>query len=286
MTPKELLENLESLGWIDAKLLKKIRSQVDDPDRTVKTTAVLKYLVRKEQLTEDQAKQMLRGEMPVLASHNTDELMAGVGEEPAAVDPVEEVAMAIDEVVEYEELEPVEELETIEEYVEPAPMAIDDAAAYGNVDAGFGVGEFGEPAAAAPQSNAKPTFGGKIDRSDQWNSKWPYIGFGLLGFLLIVGMFLWFTVNNMEPEAMFQHARDSTSRGLINRRSMPSMITSKRRPVTSSSKKPKPAACKAFLLPRLRPNSGRRLSFVLGLDWLSMPKTKTSTWKRSVMTWV
>ena len=54
MTPKELLQKLEGLGSIESKALRKIRIQVEDPDRTVKASAVLSYLVRKGQLTEDQ----------------------------------------------------------------------------------------------------------------------------------------------------------------------------------------------------------------------------------------
>ena len=60
MSPQELIERLEGLGIIDPKILKKIREQVENPDKTVKAKSVLSYLVKKGQMTETQAKQMLK----------------------------------------------------------------------------------------------------------------------------------------------------------------------------------------------------------------------------------
>ena len=74
MTPQDLLQKLESLGAIDRKALRKMRIQVEDPDRTVKTSAMLSYLVRKDQLTEEQARQLMRGEMPKISRRATDDL--------------------------------------------------------------------------------------------------------------------------------------------------------------------------------------------------------------------
>ena len=40
MTPTELLKKLEGLGTIEPKALRKIRIQIEDPERTVKVSAV------------------------------------------------------------------------------------------------------------------------------------------------------------------------------------------------------------------------------------------------------
>ena len=179
MTPKELLQKLESLGSIESKVLRKIRIQVEDPERTVKNSAVLSYLVRKGQLNEEQARQLMKGETPadeeaVTASAEvvkpTRSNRATVDDIPAAVP----VALPMPEV----ELDPMD------------PMGMDQ---YSN---------------GANEGKVKPTFTGKKDKSDQWNSRWPYIGFTVLGFLMMVGMFLWFTVSNQKPEAMYNNARD------------------------------------------------------------------------------
>ena len=59
MTPSQLLTRIESLGSIDAKYVEKIRKQVEDPGKVVKTKAVVKYLLGKKQITKAQAKQLL-----------------------------------------------------------------------------------------------------------------------------------------------------------------------------------------------------------------------------------
>ncbi|QEG20633.1 outer membrane protein assembly factor BamB family protein [Mariniblastus fucicola] len=208
MTPKELLQKLESLGSIESKALRKIRIQVEDPERTVKTSAVLSYLVRKGQLTEEQARQIMQGETPSVSRRNTDELMVGVVEDdqptksaevkrkpkPKRSNRTDRTREDVDAIVPV--AAPIAEVE-----VDPLPgdEYVDEFNTYGSAE------ESGE--------NKKPTFTGKIDKRDQWNSRWPYIGFGILGFLLMVGMFLWFTVSNMEPEAMYNNARDHYDNG-------------------------------------------------------------------------
>lgn len=189
MTPKELLQKLESLGSIESKALRKIRIQVEDPERTVKNSAVLSYLVRKGQLTEEQARQLMRGETPAVGRRTTDELMLGVVEEGQSPDPAEPKRKPKRS---NRNLPTRDDL--VDEVVAPPMMEV-------QVDEGFAEDYVSE------DSEPKSSFTGKIDKRDQWNSRWPYIGFGLLGFLLIVGMFLWFTVNNMEPQAMYEHAR-------------------------------------------------------------------------------
>ena len=203
MTPKELLQKLENLGSIDAKALRKIRIQVEDPQRTVKASAVLSYLVRKGQLTEEQARQLMKGETPAVGNRkNTEELMLNVLDDESVAEVKEtkkkpkrsnRSSRTRDDVDPVPVAAPLVEVE-----VDTAPGNI-----YGD-QAGFD--EFGQ--AAEPEEKVKPSFRGKIDSRDQWSSRWPYIGFGLLGFLVMVGAFLFFTVNNMKPEAMYNNAKE------------------------------------------------------------------------------
>ena len=195
MTPTELLKKLEGLGTIEPKALRKIRIQIEDPERTVKVSAVLSYLVRKGQLTEDNARQLMRGETPAVKRRATDELMLGVIDEEPTAEAIETKKKP-----KRSNREPIAPPEPI---LLPDPMPADvGATAYDYGQEAYD--EFGNNG----EEKAKPTFGGKIDKRDQWNSRWPYIGFGVLGFLMIVGMFLYFAVFNMEPQAMFENARD------------------------------------------------------------------------------
>lgn len=203
MTPKELLQKLESLGSIESKALRKIRIQVEDPERTVKASAVLSYLVRKGQLTEEQARQLMKGDTPAVEKRsNTEELMRNVLEDEPAAEAKEKkkkpkrsnrTSRTRDDVAPVPVAAPMAQVE-----VDTAPGNV-----YGD-QAGFD--EFGQ--APAAEEKVKRSFSGKMDKRDQWASRWPYIGFGLLGFLLMVGMFLYFTVNNMKPEAMYNNAKE------------------------------------------------------------------------------
>ena len=190
MTPKELLQKLENLGSIESKVLRKIRIQVEDPERTVKNSAVLSYLVRKGQINEDQARQLMKGETPVVSRRATDELMLGV----------------IDEEAPTASAEVVKPKRSNRQTVDDIPTAVPVALPMPEVELDpMGMDQFSN---GANEEKVKPTFSGKKDKRDQWNSRWPYIGFTALGFLLMVGTFLTFALSGQAPEAMFDNARD------------------------------------------------------------------------------
>ena len=61
---------------------------------------------------------------------------------------------------------------------------------------------------------AKTTsFKGKIDKSNQWATKWLYIAFGTLGFLLISMAVLYFAVGFVSAEDLFAEAMKSYDSG-------------------------------------------------------------------------
>ena len=210
MTPKELLQRLEGLGSIESKALRKIRIQVEDPERTVKASAVLSYLVRQGQLTEEEARQLMKGETPAVSRNNTDELMLGVGDDEQPTESAEVKSKPKKKKKKRSNRKTREDVEPFVPVAAPIEEVAVDPMQGDAFDFGQGVDEF---AGAVGEDKPKPTFGGKIDKRDQWNSRWPYIGFGVLGFLLMVGMFLFFTVNNMKPEAMFNNAREHFDNG-------------------------------------------------------------------------
>jgi outer membrane protein assembly factor BamB/TolA-binding protein len=205
MTPKELLTKLESLGSIDKKALRKIRIQVEDTSRTVKPSAMLSYLVRKDQLTEEQARQLMRGETPKVTSRkNTEDLMVDVlDDEPNVAD--------------LNRTRPDrgrrESPGRIEEVLQTPTPIIDEYAAPAIPDGPDGFDDFGSAATVAEGESIIPTFTGKKSNPNQWNSRWPYIGFGVLGFLLLVGAFLAMTIGRLKPDAMYDEARGHFENG-------------------------------------------------------------------------
>jgi len=60
MSPDRLINKLEALGSIDQKIIHKLREQVQSSAKPVKATSILKYLVKKELLSQSAAKAVLK----------------------------------------------------------------------------------------------------------------------------------------------------------------------------------------------------------------------------------
>lgn len=236
MSPRQLLEKLISIGTIDPDILTKIRNQIDDPQKTVKTKAVLKYLVKKQQISEVQAVKLLKDGAGVPEDVDADEKkkiydtdmltsqLLDPQDEPApAPEPDEAVppstpipdATIMDEsqfTGEEEELVEVNPVE-VPSRQEAAPIELGsdvlvpndaDYANYGaGVDAGFG----DEHAEGLGRTTVG--FVGKRNLADQWQTKWLYIGFGILGFLLIMGAVLTVATMGQKAEDQFKAAMQS-----------------------------------------------------------------------------
>jgi outer membrane protein assembly factor BamB len=240
MSPGQLLEQLESLGTIDPKILGKIRKELDNPEKSVKPKSVLSYLVKKNQITESQAAQILKGALkppPTVPPQSADEFdLAETSQEPEYdtsdltgllltpdappepvkpvvpkappsepdVEPIIESGATIMDDEQYDELSEVSsEIEPIEEptYSEP----VQSLAGFGDASTDD---EFGDHH-AAPTSRSSASFRGKKDKSDQWSTKWLYIGFGILGVLLIMGGVLYIATMGVKAEDQFKAAMDS-----------------------------------------------------------------------------
>ena len=245
MSPSELLEKLDALGTIDDKILRKIHRQVESPGKVVKVSAVLKFLVKNDQLTEAQARDLFKEsksaavpdapvapeppapktaddfevtEEPADNEHDTGDLIGGVNEEiaPAKPEPEPEVIAEVEpEVVAEVEPEPPKKSKRKKKKkrpVEPEPELIseptfdnagfDDETAL-DMDAGFDDSD-------SPDSGGKSRgFQGKIDKSNQWKTKWLYIGFGVLATLLIGVGVLYLAVSGVSAEDLYKAAQDN-----------------------------------------------------------------------------
>lgn len=247
MTPRQLLEKLEKLGLVDSKVLDKIRKEIDNPEKTVKPKAVLNYLVKKKQITEKQAKQLLESDppprktedeievvQPIEKDYDTDDLTGLVNEveeeSPPVVPPTPPVKREVPEVsVELDygktltddgvlEDDPSVEVADVFDPVdagnggaEPVdPLLYDQADDGGYENGGF---DSGAHSTENGEHHSLVTFKGKRDKRDQWSTKWLYIGFGVLGTLLIGVAILWIVNIGQKPEDMFEAAMDSFNKG-------------------------------------------------------------------------
>ena len=224
MTPSQLLARIEALD-IDAKYVEKIRKQIEDPGKVVKTKAVVKYLLSKNLVTKAQAKDLLveptedeivevvqpAQDFDSSALIDGDEFQPKSTKKPKAEPVVEAIAEPIEV-----EAQPVDvDATMVQDF---APDAIADVGveeAYGDVfDNGPLGGTLNEVEAfddsAAPKTEkeyaAIEAFKGKRDQRDQFKTKWLFIGFGLLSLLCIFIFVLWVVVFGQDADAMIKAA--------------------------------------------------------------------------------
>lgn len=240
MTAKSLVAKLEELGLVEPKILKKLQKQINNPEKKVSAKKILSFLVKNDLLTKSKAialkKELENGaaeeaaglpeivepELPEIvepglpeivepaASRQTDELVAGVASSSAVV--TEEVAshpnmMEGDEsaTIFGDQLNPAEfgggnGLNGEPDYAAPMPeaVALDDPM------------ESWDDGMQSPQPASRGVgFDGKIDSSDQWATKWVFVGFAMLGLLLIVGSLLYFMLAGISAEDRYEAANQS-----------------------------------------------------------------------------
>lgn len=283
MITELLLQLLEQLGSIDARVLRKVRAQVEDPGRPVKPDAVLKYLVSKGYLEEQQAGSLLQqaialAEQQSIAGSSTtseggqakkpqddfeDQMMstfleaaAPREEKPASTsDPASpgqpperpgqpSVEKSKGEKARKEPAGPAAEKKD-QPKSRPAggkkpPVAIDPHAQT-VFDPGFDPSDLagGSPFAAeddpgtspvySPSANPGfddygsamggtvgsqlPTFRGKRDKRNQWATKWLFVGFTVLGLLLVLGAVLAIATLGVSADERYKLAVESLDNG-------------------------------------------------------------------------
>ncbi|MCH2181732.1 MAG: PQQ-binding-like beta-propeller repeat protein, partial [Mariniblastus sp.] len=254
MSPQQLVEKLEALGFVDEKTINKIRREVADPKKKPSVKQILNYLIKKGLLTEMQAKniisqnggagaaeekthppakpkavehEVIKVSKPKEEEFDTNDLTANVNQEleaPAAPSPGK---TEIDQGLTRQDVIPVpsqapnpaddatrvvavQEIQPVDYMAEPLDAfgQVDDPLNY-QADDPYLSG--GQP--AQPQAQTLHGFKGKRDQSNQWQNKWLFIGFGILGTLIIVGTLLVFATGFVTAEDRFKAAMDSFENG-------------------------------------------------------------------------
>ena len=250
MSPQQLVEKLEALGFVDEKTISKIRRELADPEKNPSVKQILGYLVKKGLLTEMQAKNIInqsggggvaeektqpptkikavQHEVIEVAKQkeedfDTNDLTANVNQDfqspnkpgktevdqgltrqdlitaANAPSPTEEATRAV----------AVQEIQPIDYMAEPLGLdAAVDPLSYQAEDPYLSGGQ-----PVQPQAQTLHGFKGKKDQSNQWQNKWLFIGFGILGTLIIVGALLVFATGFVTAEDRFKAAMDSFENG-------------------------------------------------------------------------
>ncbi|MEM7455779.1 MAG: PQQ-binding-like beta-propeller repeat protein [Planctomycetota bacterium] len=236
MSPGQLLDRLQELGWIDSKVTDKLRREVTS-DQKIKPKAVVKYLLKKHLITKKQASElvdMIEAPAPVVheeiavaqgeKQYDTDDLTSTAKEEWDQPEPEpEKPAPVVDapdfdpkQTVEEELPRPIDLVEVAqpikEEPVEVAPHPVAPQ-------------NYADPFDADPLSQqqvdfngegngneADAGFKGKRLKKDQWATKWMYIGPAVLGLILMLGGILWYSLGHVSAEDQFKAAMDAFER--------------------------------------------------------------------------
>ena len=205
MSPDKLINQLETLGSIDRKIISKLREQVKAAKTPPKAMSILKYLVKKDLLSEADARKILKSDAAKKpAKHNDSDLQTRVAE-PHEL-----------EIHEHEKLEVAEIENSLSEVIDPNDLKLERAPRQKKqVNTDY----FGDTASSPSTASARnrdsdegsSALGAfrKNDQKNQWNSKWPFIGIGSVVLLSMVGLFLAFWLAGASADQQYDAALKS-----------------------------------------------------------------------------
>ncbi len=228
MSASQLLDRIEQTGLVDQKTLLRLRKEVGNANKPLKAKAVAKYLVDKGLMTQAQVDRLLESlpgpatAAPAAKVQNTDDLTNLVGNAPVPATsspkgkgggkvqtPPVEADPAATRVYGLDEVEELAEVLEVPVEVE-VPGGLEDPL-FGAAAPEPGGALFGESVAEEkpPKEHAKSGFRGKVDTSNQWQTKWLFVAFGLLAVLGLVGSVLYLSLAGESAENLFKMAEAS-----------------------------------------------------------------------------
>jgi outer membrane protein assembly factor BamB len=217
MSVPEFVKKLEKSGLVDASAMAKIRRHIEDPSKKVRVKGILRFLVDKQYVTSKQAKGLLAEyeredkELEVVGSkrgRDTNELI-GLGSGPLSKNRnVNETTLDMDQPVpDQDDIEMPGQvaqgkaLPTRPTHEQPMhdpfhdPFA-DHGAHYDNV----------EEVDEEDDEKSRRGFKAKLEKKNQWESKWLFIGGAILGLFVIVGAILAVVLTRTSAEDLYEAA--------------------------------------------------------------------------------
>lgn len=214
MSANKLIDKLEQLGIVDAKTIGKLRKQVAESPKRVSPRSIVRYLVDRKKISRDDADQLLesiakesapdRGQATVAMTArnkemNTDELLG----EPFQVSVPPEPGRAT--IVDIPE-KPREPQWNVAAPIDPVEMIPVSEPMMDEFPPSGGMGGTAAVSGTQPYTTRVVHFTGKKVQGNPWESKWLFLGFGLLSVLVATTIGLWWFLNLTSADDAFAAA--------------------------------------------------------------------------------
>ncbi len=227
MSAQWLLRELEQLEKINRKTLAKIRKQVDDPNSKVSARAIIKFLVDNELISRKDGVRLLEasaaadkvdvGQATVplgmrAKEQDTDDLLGDNFHVPLPVSP-EKLVPTVDRVERArDEGWTVADPTLIPAVPKQDDQFFADAPQFGK-DRPFANDLAMVVPVAETEPVVEPNFPGKRVYGNPWESKWLFLGFGLLGLLVMTSVGLWWFLTRTTAEDAYAAADKEFNEG-------------------------------------------------------------------------
>lgn len=221
MKTEDFLRSLRSSNILPVAVMDKLDAKVSNTDKHVSPKSIAKYLIEKGFLSRYQAKQLLSGELTPAddiqiqvsreSSQDTDELLRDL--RPAAPEPMDATRIAGDNYSADDD-----EIEVVDVDYEPTlHQGLDPVVPGAHPGIVDPLGGFGFDAEATVETEDEAvltgTFAGKKAKANQWESRWLFIGFALLGLFIIAAIVLAVTLFKTDASAAWERALDEFNKG-------------------------------------------------------------------------
>lgn len=219
MKTEDFLRALRSSQILPDAIMQKLDAKVANTEKHVSPKSIAKYLIEKGFLSKYQARQLLAGELTPAddvqiqvsreSSQDTDELLRDLRPDPNATRVATDVTE--DEGDDHVEVVEVDYEQTMQHGMPTDPHALPTGQGMDPLGAGLG---FDSEAEAEPEADGPATsFAGKKAKKDQWESKWLFIGFTLLGLMLILGGVLFVTLFKVDSSRAWESLLEDFNNG-------------------------------------------------------------------------
>ncbi len=223
MSPKKILQRVRDLGTIDPRTLAKIEKHIDDPTKKVSAKAIVRYLIDNEQISQSQAGLLLesdseygaratheggRKRKPAGEAYDTDDLVGGVEVLPANPAPPPRKLPTRERKRHRDRGETASGIEPDAKQdfdVVNDPLRV-DSTQLSDMNYKSMLVDFGE-APGTPKKET-PSFEGKIIVGNQWESRWLFLGAGLVMFLVMTTIGLAWLLNRTTADQAKRKAQE------------------------------------------------------------------------------